>query len=266
MRADFHLHSSFSGDADVPMEDMVKRGIQLGLHTMCFTEHMDMELQAGNINFEVDTRAYQKELYRLKDKYEKDIELLFGIELGLQPHLGKREREYLDAYPFDFVIGSSHVVDGVDPYYPEFFEGHTQEECYRAYFQSIIDNLESFSDVDTYGHLDYIVRYGPDKIKGYSYEKYSDILDSVLKELIEKGIGLEVNSAGYKYGLRQPNPHPDIIKRYQKLGGEIITIGSDAHKTEHIAYDFNNCIHILKECGFRYYTEFRKRKPKFVLL
>ena len=64
------------------------------------------------------------------------------------------------------------------------------------------------------------------------------MIDEILKQLIEKGKGLEVNAAGLKYGLPFAHPHPDVLRRYRELGGEIVTIGADAHKPEHIAYEF----------------------------
>ena len=88
-------------------------------------------------------------------------------------------------------------------------------------------------------------------------------MDEILKTLVEQGKGLELNTAGLKYGLPFAHPHPDILKRYRELGGEIITIGADGHKPEHIAYDFEKVNAILRECGFTYYAEFRKRKPVF---
>lgn len=266
MKADFHLHSSFSTDSKTPMEEMVKRGIGLGLKTMCFTEHMDFDFPMNELDFQLDTKSYQTELFGLKEKYCSQIELLFGVELGLQTHLSERLKEYTAAYPFDFVIGSSHVVDGMDPYFPEFFHGRKEEEAYRAYFQSIIDNVKAYSGMDIYGHIDYIVRYGPTKNKNYSYEQYRDILDQILEILIDKGVGIELNTAGFKYQLGQPHPHPKLIKRYRELGGEIITIGSDAHSAEHIAYKFQRAKEILENFGFHYYAEYRNRRPEFVKL
>ena len=80
------------------------------------------------------------------------------------------------------------------------------------------------------------------------------------------GKGIEVNTAGLKYGMNDPNPHHDIIKRYLELGGEIITIGSDAHAPEKIGYDFDRAAQVLKECGFEYYTVFKERKPEYIRL
>lgn len=266
MTTDFHIHSSLSADSKAPMEAMIERGISLGLSMMCFTEHMDFGYVDEGLNFEVDTDAYYQKYREMKERYLGRIRLLFGIELGLQPHLAKRHTQYLSSYPFDFVIGSSHLVGGLDPYYPKFYEGRTEEACYREYFRSILENLDSFSDVDAYGHLDYVVRYGPNKNQFYTYEHYKDLIDEILKTLIEKDIALEVNTAGYKYGLGAPNPHPDILRQYRRMGGELITVGSDAHAPEHLAYDFFRVKPLLKECGFSAYTVYENRKPRFLPL
>lgn len=266
MNTDFHIHSSLSADSDSPMEDMIEQGIRLGLSVMCFTEHMDFGYIDEGMNFELDTQAYYKKYLEMRDRYAGRMKLLFGIELGLQPHLAEKHRQYLASYPFDFCIGSSHLVDGMDPYYPKFYEGRSEETCYRRYFASILENLDAFSDVDSYGHIDYVVRYGPNKNAHYSYERYRDLIDEILKILIEKEIALEVNTAGYKYGLDAPNPHPDILKKYRSMGGELITIGSDAHCPEHLAYDFPKAVSLLQECGFKSYAVFEKRVPHFLPL
>lgn len=263
---DYHMHSDFSGDSDASMESMILQGIALGLKTMCFTEHMDKDTMEDGICFVVDTPAYRKGYLRMKEKYADRIELLFGIELGIEPRYAEFLEQYAKAYPFDFIIGSSHIVDTIDPYFPEFYEGRTEEEAYCRYFESIAENLKVFSDVDVYGHLDYVVRYGPNKNKAYSYEKYKDVIDEGLKTMIAKGVGMEVNSAGFKHGLGAPNPCREIIEAYRKMGGEIVTIGSDAHAPRWITYEFARVRELLLECGFRYYTVFRQRKPEFLPL
>lgn len=266
MLVDYHIHSHFSGDCDSNMEIMIKKGILQGLSVLCFTEHMDWDYAYESPDFVVDTPAYLEYYNTMKDKYQKSITLLFGIELGLQPHLGDFYHSYVNQYPFDFVIGSSHTVNGVDPYYPNYFSNRTEEEAYREYFQSILANIQHFKEFDVYGHLDYVVRYGPNQNKEYSYRKYQDIIDQILLELIKSKKGIEINTSGFKYGLEHPNPHEDIIKRYHELGGEIITIGSDAHKPEHIALEIHKAYDILESCGFRYYTIFKNRKAQFIRL
>jgi histidinol-phosphatase (PHP family) len=134
------------------------------------------------------------------------------------------------------------------------------------YFESILENLSEFSEMDAYGHLDYVVRYGPNQNREYSYGRYQDILDEILKTLIRRQVGLEINTGGYHYGLGEPNPCINIIKRYRQLGGEILTIGADAHSPDKIGYGFDLAAEVLKECGFSYYTVFRNRKPEFIPL
>ena len=268
--ADFHLHSSFSGDSEAPMDDMVAKGICLGLTHMCFTEHNDFDYPetpdtpAGI--FEVNTDSYLYDLLRSREKYGDFINLLFGIELGLQPQLGLRNKGYIESYDFDFVIGSTHVCHGKDPYYPSFFEGRTEEEAYREYLQTNIDNIKAFQGFDVYGHLDYVVRYGPNLDREYSYEKYQDLFDTMLRLVIENGKGIELNTGGFKKGMREFHPCTKALKRYRELGGEILTVGSDSHETIHIADGFKKAEEVLKECGFRYYTIFEKRTPRFIKL
>lgn len=265
--ADYHLHSYFSGDSETPMEEMIKKGISLGLTSMCFTEHMDMDYvyikpEEQGI-FELNTDSYLYELATLKSKYEGQIKILFGVELGVQPHLRRELALYAKSFPFDFIIASSHLCNGKDPYYPYFYEGRSDEEAYREYFTSILGNLKAFHNFDVYGHLDYVVRYGKTKDAEYSYEKYQDILDQILETLLEKEKGIEINTGAISYQLKDLNPCTGIIRRYRELGGEIITIGSDAHDPGNIARGFDRAASLLTECGFKYYATFENRMPEF---
>lgn len=268
--ADCHLHSSYSGDSVTPMEEMILCGIRQGLDTMCFTEHMDYDYpdcpDLPHDAFVLHTDAYCYDLIKYKEKYADRIRLLFGVELGLQPDIARKNAGYVKSYDFDFIIGSAHVCHGKDPYYPAFFEGRSDEQAYREYFECILENIKVFSNFDVFGHLDYVVRYGTHKEKDYSYEKNKDILDEILKRLLDMGKGIELNTGGLIKGMKEPHPCLDILKRYRQLGGELITIGSDSHDANHIAGCFDRAYDALRECGFKYYTVFEKRVPEFVKL
>lgn len=265
--ADYHLHSAFSGDSDTPMEEMILQGINLGLDQMCFTEHNDFDYPANEKDTEdtflLNADSYLYDLLQLQEKYAHKIKILFGVEIGLQPHLAKRNAAFAKAHAYDFIIGSSHICNGKDPYYPDFFAGRTPEEAFMEYFGSILDNLDKYSNFDVYGHLDYVVRYSPARDEGYSYEVFRDLIDKILTKLIDMEKGIEINTGCLAKGLREPNPCQDIIRRYRELGGEIITTGSDAHTPGQIACAFDRAAAILKDCGFRYYTTFEKRSPSF---
>lgn len=270
VRADYHLHSSFSGDSEASMEEMVLTGIDRGLTHMCFTEHMDYDYPVSKDcpadTFILNPDSYLFDLIKYKERYEDKIAVRFGVELGLQPHLFGKNAQLVREYDWDFVIGSSHVVNGKDPYYPDFFEGRSETAAFREYFESVLANIKKFKNFDVYGHLDYIVRYAPNKSDHYRYADYSDIIDEILTLLIENEKGIELNTAAFSKGFPEPNPCTDIIRRYHELGGEIITVGSDAHKPEDIAAHFDKATDILLACGFRYYTAFQFRIPEYIKL
>lgn len=273
IQADMHMHTWFSTDSEACPCDMADEAVRKGLKTICFTDHFDKDdLEWGEEGiFDVD--AYFVEMQKLQEEYAGKLNIRIGIELGLRTYLKDYYEELTKKHPFDFVIGSVHNVpykkdaEGnilyTDPAAEKLFTDRTDKEAYRLMMETTLENVRTSDCFQTLGHLDYVVRYGKSREKEYSYTDYADIIDEILKLLIEKEKGLEVNSAGLKYGLPFAHPHPDVLKRYRELGGEIITIGADAHKPEHIAYDFAKAEEILKSCGFKYYTEFFEQKPVF---
>lgn len=279
IRSDNHVHSRFSSDSDTPMEDMVKKAVSLGLSSLCLTDHMDYEFpDLGNgMTFLFDPKAYWQELNHLESAYPQ-LALRRGVELGLKPNLKTVCDDLTSSLPFDFVIGSTHLVDNQDPYYLSYWEGKTEREGIDRYYEITLENIRSGVDFDVYGHIDYVVRYTPtqqeNRRQGIQDEAYMtkclqdswDQIDEILRLLIQSGKGIELNTAGLKYGLGHPHPHEQILKRYRELGGELLTIGSDAHQPEHLAYDFPKVPEILRQCGFSYYAEFHKRAPKMIPL
>lgn len=273
IQADMHMHTWFSTDSEACPCDMADEAVRKGLKTICFTDHFDKDdLEWGEEGI-FDMDAYFVEMQKLQEEYAGKLNIRIGIELGLRTYLKDYYEELTKKYPFDFVIGSVHNVpykkdaEGnilyTDPAAEKLFTDRTDKEAYRLMMETTLENVRTSDCFQTLGHLDYVVRYGKSREKEYSYTDYADIIDEILKLLIEKEKGLEVNSAGLKYGLPFAHPHPDVLKRYRELGGEIITIGADAHKPEHIAYDFARAEEILKSCGFKYYTEFFEQKPVF---
>ena len=150
-----------------------------------------------------------------------------------------------------------------DPAAEKLFTDRTDKEAYRLMMETTLENVRTSDCFQTLGHLDYVVRYGKSREKEYSYTDYADIIDEILKLLIEKEKGLEVNSAGLKYGLPFAHPHPDVLKRYRELGGEIITIGTDAHTPEFVGMRARETQELLKSCGLNYVCTFEKKKPVF---
>ena len=265
IQADFHVHSDFSNDCSVSAERQIESAIKLGLKFICITDHCDMHLYSDK-KYILDIGDYVNKINDLKEKYKDKINVLCGIEIGLQPNLKEAINENTSGYDFDFMIGSSHAVNNIDiGYNPDkYFSGKSEKEAYREYFESILENVKTFNNYNVYGHLDYVVRYGTKKNKYFDFSDYKDVFEEILKIIIKNGKGLEINTAGLRGGLGYPHPHRDILKMYKNLGGEIITIGSDAHLSEHLGYRFENIPELLKNIGFKYYSIFEKKIPKFI--
>lgn len=259
MLCDFHVHTCMSFDSQADIAQVIEQAIHLGMPYLCITDHHDIDYEEGQ--FLLDAETYYNTLQQYQKDYKDRIQLLIGVELGLQPHIKKEADAFLASVPFDFVIGSSHVINGIDPYYPHIWEKHSTEEVMTMYFENILENLSVHDNFDVYGHIDYAIRYASEKDKNYSYEKYQWILDKILKKLISLGKGIEINTGGLRNGLRSTNPCFEIVKQYRTFGGEIITIGSDAHIPGDIGADFSTARQFLLDSGFKKYYIFRNRTP-----
>ena len=263
MRADVLMHCGFSNDTETRPEDMVESAIAKGLSVICFTDHYDKDNLDWGDEAIFDVESYFQKMIELQEEYRDQIDIRIGAEIGMQPYLAEYYQNFMAQHPFDFVIGSVHSVLEHDVAL-DFFQKHSDPEGYKIYFEEMLQDVQKIKSYDVLGHLDYIVRYSNQGSKGFDLNDYMDIIEEILKQVIAHGKGIEMNMSGLKYGLGAPHPQPEIIKRYRELGGEIITVGADGHIPEHIAYDYHLADDILKSCGFKYYTEFKGRKPLFV--
>lgn len=271
--ADTHTHTNFSSDSKAEPREMLSAAKAAGLSTLCFTDHMDLDFPGDDTLFVFDTKEYFQELLPLKEQTLADKtmpELLLGIELGLRPNrpdLRDRMDALLAAHPFDFVIGSTHVIDELDPYYQEYWD--LPGDRLLCYFEDLRTNVAEHTSFDSLGHLDYIIRYLPDSVslvKDYAVRDYMDFIEETLRTLISRGQALEVNTAGLRKGLSFPHPKAEILARYKELGGELLTLGSDAHSPSDVGAAIKSCAELLKNYGFSYYTVYKNRKPEMMRL
>lgn len=248
-----------SADSEADIDNIIQTAVHLGMTHLCITDHHDIDYKGGELEFLLDSQQYYQTLSQYREKYKNKINLLIGVEIGLQPHIKKEIDQFLSSIPLDFIIGSSHVINGIDPYYEDIWKKHSTNQVMQIYFENIYANLQIHDNFDVYGHLDYAIRYSREKDKDYSYEKYKDILNQILLKIIKMGKGIEINTAGLRKGLKSTNPCFEIVKQYHKLGGSIITVGSDAHIPEDIGSDFNTAKELLLAAGFKHYNIFIKR-------
>ncbi len=260
--ADLHLHSVYSEDSDAPVESMVLAGINAGLDTMCFTEHIDLDFPGPPGAWEADPAAYGSAVCEARAKYSGQIRLLFGAEFGMQDGLAARYDDLDARFHFDFVLASVHLLERQDPYYPKFWEGKEEKDVIRRYFEAILENIRLMNTWDSLAHLDYVVRYSPSRGASYRWEDHKTVIDEILRHVIRCGRSLEINSSPYRKGFSQPNPCGGILQRYRDLGGRLITFGSDAHAPEDVAGGMEKAAALARSTGFETYQVYVGHKPK----
>lgn len=238
-KRDFHIHTSFSSDSEALPETMIESAIQKGLEAICITDHYDFFYP--NHDFTMDVGAYQKRIRELSQYYKKQITVYCGIEIGMDMMYKEEIHALLKQYQFDFVIGSIHVIDQTEFYEGSFFQGKSKADAHRLYLETVLTCIREFKEIHVLGHLDYIIRYGQeyyDDFKQMDYAQYHDIFEAIFTELIQTHRGIEINTSGYKYGMNCTYPEQNLITLYKQLGGTYITVGSDAHRPEHVALGF----------------------------
>ena len=256
------MHSAFSGDSDSAPIDMINAAKSKRLRGITFTDHLDYDFFDEPGIFDLDIPVYFESQSALAQKEStSNFTILTGIEVGLQKSCITRNNNAINSKDFDFVIGSTHQVDGRDPYFDSFWEGKDEHDLFMRYYETVLENLNTFSNFDTVAHLDYIFRYSrKDKLQD-TYTPYAELVDAILEKTIKMDKALEINTGAYIKKMLEPNPGLQIIKRYHELGGKLITIGADAHEPKNVAIGFEKLPELLNNCGFKEFAVYKKRIP-----
>lgn len=273
MLADYHVHTEFSDDSVYPMEQVVEDAVRLGLDEICFTDHVDYGVKddwgcgkevvyrQGEPLANVDYPRYVEKIQRMQELYGDRIAIKLGLEFGIQMHTIPRFEALYKRYPFDFIILSVHQVEDKEFWTQEFQEGRTQREYNERYYQELLALVNSYEEYSVLAHLDLIVRY--DRQGAYPFERVKPMVAEILRKAIQKGKGIELNTSFHRYGLSGSTPSRAIWELYRDLGGEILTIGSDSHKPEHLGAYLREGQEYLKSLGFKRFCTFEGMRPIF---
>ena len=276
---DCHSHTYFSPDSSADPEQMVERAIELGLEAYAITDHCECNRWFGIDYYnaepnEHDTYDFGKDFERsldcitkLKERYSDSINLICGVELGQAPQDFEIADKAVEDDRLDFVIGSIHELSN----HPDFcfinYNSMLRRNIYimlEDYFKEIL-KLCKWGKFDVLGHLTYTLRY----IKGdyginVDHSIYDDLIAESFKVIIQNSKGIEVNTSGLRQKYGNSFPEYKYIKMYHDLGGEIISLGSDAHRVEDLGKGIEECKELVKKAGFKYLAYFKKHKPEFV--
>ena len=253
---DYHMHSTVSFDGHDSGLDMALAAAERGLKEICFTDHIDYTPEMDMV---FDTAVYNAEYDHLE---VPGLLIRRGLEFGLTPDNPGQLKKDLNRRHFDFVLGSVHLVDGVDVYLEPYWADKTYEEAIRLHLERTLESVRVHEDYDVLGHLTFISKCGANPRKELlRYEDHKAIMDEILVELVRRGKGMELNTSGIDR-CGGPLPTLDYFQRFYELGGRIVTVGSDAHDTVRAGQYTHEMTAELKKI-FGYVCTFENRQPIF---
>jgi len=257
---EYHIHSELSFDGECPLIDLAESAVKAGIRELCVTDHCDTIDEFAKRVYDYDWAPVLKQFWAAREKMAGRLTMKLGLEYGMG-HVDPAMSDRVLALPeLDFVIGSVHNLSpelgGTDIYYMKF---DTEKAC-RAVMDDYISSIEKISLTpyyDVLGHLLYPLRYMNGLV---TLELWKEQISVIMKNAISTGRGIELNT---NRGRTLEDWRP-ILHRYKELGGEIITVGSDAHEAICAGAGIAEAYEILREAGFRYVTVYEKRKPVMI--
>lgn len=266
--ADYHTHCLCSFDSSAPLVDMVQAALDAGMEELCLTDHCDLPEAKEQPNSKYAFRWEQEEqqLALARSRFREGIAIRTGIELG-QPWEDPDFARRLLAHPtLDFVLGSVHILDPAhdrqDIYDTHYRDEATCHALLEPYFQ-LIQYLAESDFCDVLAHIIYPLRYMNARDGNHvTLERYQEQLRRILTTAIQTGKGIELNT----YRGDTVSDWRELLTLYKECGGELITLGSDAHRPQDVAKGLREGAELLRSLGFRYVARYVGRKPEMMPL
>ncbi len=225
------------------------RATEIGLDEIGFTEHKDFDPEDPVVNH-FDYARYSDEIDRARQEFSERLIIRKGIEIDYQKWFEEDIAEYLQSHKFDYVLGSVHYAGRQMLMTPEYLKGRDRISAYNLYFEAVRDSVAS-GLFDILGHLEYANRRGVPALGPYFTKPFREILTEIFQVMIEKGIALEINTAGLRQGVGLTYPCKDTVALYAECGGKLISIGSDAHRPEDLGHSYATAGECAMKCGLR---------------
>ena len=247
MLYDMHTHSEHSHDSTCPVWEMAESIKEKGLSGFAVTDHCDIEF-CHETDLDTIIQGSLADAGRLH--------ALRGIEIGEGIWYPEVSRRILSTYSFDVVIGSVHAVRFPDYEIPfsRIDFGNMSENLILPYLDQYFDDMLSMiriMDFDILAHITCPLRYINDRYHSdVTLDAFQEKIHVILKEITARKIALEVNTSRYAENPAAIEQDREILKAYRASGGELLTLGSDAHVSKNAANAFPEYLEMIKSCGF----------------
>lgn len=256
---DYHIHSTVSYDGRSTAADLLRTAEAAGLKEICFTDHRDYEQKTPREKTAYALSAYREAYDNLSSN---TLALRRGTEVGLATWNLEELNGDVESYPYDFVIGSVHYVNDIDPYFPEYWENRDPKVSEQKYFDEVLRCVQLHDHFDVLGHLTYISKCKSNpNLRTPPLAENKELIAEIMKTLISKGKGMEINTSGINR-CGDFLPAVEYLRLFKDLGGSIITVGSDAHNTDRIGENIDLANALAKEI-FGHVCTFAQRQPIF---
>ena len=249
---DAHLHTDLSPDSDVPVDAFCAAAVERGIAEIVITDHLDFDPRAPSFAY-ADFATREQTVREAAERWAgRGVAVRFGVEITYESRREADIRSHLADHPYDFVIGSCHVMPD-SPYKASrvaaWAEGKPFGEIVAPYFAEVLAAIRS-ELFDTVGHLDYVKKYVVAHAPPAAFAAAPETYEPLLRALVETGTGLEVNSSGLRQAARETYPAPWVVERFRALGGSVVTTGSDAHRAHSFAYGLAWAYAVAGAAGF----------------
>jgi histidinol-phosphatase (PHP family) len=248
---DAHLHTDLSPDSRVPMELYAAQAFDHGIPEIALTDHLDFMPGAPAYEY-ADYPRRERMIRDLQERWAGKVKIRFGVELTYETRYESEIREHLRTHSYDYVLGTCHAMSDA-PYARDriarFAEGKTLAEAVAPYFAEVMDAIRSRL-FDTIGHLDMVKLWLNPWFPAADFAAIPEAYEPLLVALVESGSALEVNSSGLRHPTGETYPAPWVVARFRELGGQRVTVGSDAHLPNCFAFGLEEACEILAAAGF----------------
>lgn len=263
---DYHLHSAHSADAHTSVAPMCEAALAAGLRDICFTEHLDFDRSDPGYGF-LDDEAFSAAVADARARYAGRLVIRKGIEFDFRRAYGTEPGETLAAMDLDFVLGSVHTAAGRPIY------GLSAEDRDAADLAELLDDylaetaaLAESGWCHALGHFDYVYKQAPALVEPYRDAAYWERVERILASCVAGGVAIEVNTHHLHDRRQGLAADEEILRRYRRLGGRLVTVGSDAHRPGDVAHAFPEAERALREAGFTMVTGYDRGRPYRIAL
>lgn len=260
---DSHTHSDTSWDAEHSLTFLCETAVKKGILGFAITDHCEIN---EYVTRDIETRIRQGyfEMLKARAAFGKSLMLSYGIELGQMNSDLDLTHHVLEMKPYDFVLGSLHCIRGNEDFYFMDFKDEDPYALLEEYYQELYE-IARLNLFDSMAHITYPIRYMNGKHHlGVDLSRMDDLIDLTLRTLAQNGRALEINTSGLRGPIGETSPTLKYVKRFRELGGEYVTLGSDAHAAEDLGEGIQQAMGLASQAGFSYFTFYKKRQPRLL--